>query len=593
MHESISEESTASTLSTAVPTAHSPRANPGTVSSLSLADTADGKDEMSRSPASGHIISKELSRCVACSPGLFQAEEEFEQDTAKRSPLPCPPDEPVLEMQSFPDIHLMTASKKRSQSSPNVQTAHTQELEQEVEEHDSAKTILLESNFRVPSELMSVNFVRASAKRAVSMQSLSESLSNVRTSQASCQAWVRRRMPAGPPPAETLAAEEFLLACSSGNTDFSDEAFTAERLKACIDEVREKIQPWKSGSIIRTLHNNPHTRATVDIMTVPGLEQGPVVVKRMPNDWVGANQEEFEKLHPHEREQPWHDLGILRHLNKIGYPFVCKLLWVFCDEENTYVASAQASEGDMHTWCRRLSRPGLTRESQLHPVARQVFSAVRWLHELGIAHRDLSLENILIQRCYESSSINCDVTVPPVLVKLCDFAMCSFERSCNDGVRGKRSYQAPEMHLEDKPYDPFLADVFALGVLLYAAAAQDYPWKSTVPDATCDRFRYAQAAGFHKFLELKRLKKTGPTMVKVFSEPLATLLEGMLHVEPEKRLTLGESCFTQPPKEARQSQTLEESVGVKEDMEALTSQFTSVWATRWLNETHRASCFGC
>jgi serine/threonine protein kinase len=384
-----------------------------------------------------------------------------------------------------------------------------------------------------------------------------------------------------------LAAEEFISACG-GCADFSDEAFTAERLKACIDLASMYVQPWKPGQFIQTLHKNPHTRTTVDIMSFPGPKPNKVVVKRMPNDWVETSQEEFEKLHPHEREQPWHDLGILRHLNEIGYPFVCKLLCVFRDEENTYVTSARASEGDMHTWCRKLARPGSTRESQLQPVAIQIFSAVRWLHELGIAHRDLSLENVLLHRCHGSGGANCEVHV-----RLCDFAMCSLERSCTDGVRGKRSYQAPEMHSVDKAYDPFLADAFALGVLLYAAAAQDYPWNSTLPEASCDQFRYAQSEGFRKFLEVKRLRKTGPTMVHVFSEPLVALLEGLMHVEPKKRLTLGESCFVQPPREVKQPQAIGESVGINEAVETPTTQVTSVWATRWLNEAQRAGCFGC
>jgi hypothetical protein len=149
------------------------------------------------------------------------------------------------------------------------------------------------------------------------------------------------------------------------------------------------------------------------------------------------------------------------------------------------------------------------------------------------------------------------------------------------------------MHLEDTAYDPFLADAFALGVLLYAAAAQDYPWNSTAPEAGCDRFRYAQSLGFRKFLQLKRLRKTGPPMVQVFSEPLAALLEGLTQIEPEKRLNLGESCYMNPPKEVEQPQMMEDSVIVKEAMETVTTEVTSVWTTRWLNDTHRASCFGC
>mmetsp|Transcript_113855 Transcript_113855/g.226577 ORF Transcript_113855/g.226577 Transcript_113855/m.226577 type:complete len:596 (+) Transcript_113855:174-1961(+) len=481
----------------------------------------------------------------------------------------------------FPDIPCMVAAQKRSQSSPNVQTLYTQELQQ-----GSTEAILCDSQFGIPNEAMSVNCVRASAKSSVSM----ESLSYVHK----CETWVHARLPSRPPPAERLAADDFLAACG-GCADFSDEAFTTEQLRVCIDEVRECIKPWKPGQLIRMLHSNPHTRTKVDLVRFSGSMPSKVVVKRMPNDWIEAGQEEFEKFHPYEREQPWLDLGILKYLNAIGYPCVCKLLCVFRDDENTYVTTAQASEGDLHSWCRTLANPGATRESQLKPVARKVFCAIRWLHELGIAHRDLSLENVLLHRCCGCGSVNCEVcSGREVHVQLCDFAMCSFERSCKDGVRGKRSYQAPEMHLEDETYDPFLSDAFALGVLLYAAAAQDYPWKSTVPDAICDRFRYFESVGFRRFLELKRLKKTGPTMVQVFSEPLVSLLEGLLHVEPQKRLTLGESYFMQPSREVKQPQMMEESFSVKEATETLTAPITSVWATQWLNDIHCASClFGC
>jgi len=680
MASSISLESTASGMSTPVPTANSPRVNPGAAhSGLSPADMAESNDKKTvpRSAGSGYSISEDLSRfVVGCSPHIFQDEEEIEPTFDGRwSPLPFPEEEHVVEAtwrqslqprpspcklqvgderevdrsmmvktsrgmpqfhlqrpeiksfpvcaykevngcssgctcegpscetnqedkvdnsrsRSCPDIHSMEVSQKQSLSSPDVQTLHMQELEQA-----SKKPPLQESNFGITNDRTTVNFVRASAKRSVSW----ESFSNIPT----CHSWVHRRLPASSPPAEMLAAEEFLTACGS-YADFSDEAFTAERLRACIDEARGCIQPWKPGRLIRTLHNNPYTRTTVDLMSDPGPEEHKVVVKRMPNDWIEANHEEFDKLHPNEREQPWHDLGILRHLNEIGYPFVCKLLSVFRDEENTYVSFSLASEGDLHTFARTLSRPSLTRENQLQPVARQVFSSVRWLHELGIAHRDLSLENVLVHRCYGDGSANCEICAGQewccglccrcgrgVHVKLCDFAMCSWERSCKDGVRGKRSYQAPEMHLEDRAYDPFLADAFALGVLLYASAAQDYPWNSTAPEANCDRFRYAQTGGFRKFLSLKRLRKTGPAMVQVFSEPLVTLLEGLMQMEPENRFNLGESCYMQPSKEEKQTQMMEDSVNVKKATQTLTTEATSVWATRWLNETHRASCFGC
>ena len=100
------------------------------------------------------------------------------------------------------------------------------------------------------------------------------------------------------------------------------------------------------------------------------------------------------------------------------------------------------------------------------PIVGQIFTAVCWLHDLGVAHRDLSLENILLTDNGGSMQ-----------VKLIDFGMSTTQRVCKRELRGKQSYQAPEMHGPE--YDAFLADEFALGVVLFAMAVQDYPWTST------------------------------------------------------------------------------------------------------------------
>ena len=65
--------------------------------------------------------------------------------------------------------------------------------------------------------------------------------------------------------------------------------------------------------------------------------------------------------------------------------------------------------------------------------------------------------------------------------KMCKSATCNEtngSRMCKREVRGKQSYQAPEMHGSDT-YDAFLADDFALGVVVFAMAVQDYPWTAT------------------------------------------------------------------------------------------------------------------
>jgi len=258
-----------------------------------------------------------------------------------------------------------------------------------------------------------------------------------------------------------------------------------------------------------------------------------VAVKRLPNRWMQRGPEEFKAQQPLAAERPWCDLGIVKYLNSISFPFACDLLGVCRDEENSYAITSLATSGNLFHWCDRDPRPGPSREQVMYPIVRQVFIGITYLHELGIAHRDISLENILLT----------DRAGGGLQVKIIDFAMATPTRMCCQEARGKPSYQAPEMH-GDAEYDAFLADVFSLGVVVFAMAFKDYPWASTKSD-TCALFGYAKRCGLRKFLEKRRLRNGAPDehLGDVVSPALAGLLEGLMKVEPEQRSTLGEACF--------------------------------------------------
>mmetsp|Transcript_127426 Transcript_127426/g.271675 ORF Transcript_127426/g.271675 Transcript_127426/m.271675 type:complete len:466 (-) Transcript_127426:136-1533(-) len=257
-----------------------------------------------------------------------------------------------------------------------------------------------------------------------------------------------------------------------------------------------------------------------------------VAVKQMPNWWVTHGAGEFRRVHPKATEQPWFDLGLLKSLNRAGYPHACQLLGIFCDKENTYVVTSLATEGDLFSWCFREPGPSREREAAMLPLAKQIISAVTLLHDLGVAHRDLSLENILLT----------DAGDGELRIQIIDFAMATLSRKCFGELRGKASYSAPEMHGE-RQYDTFLADVFSLGVVLFAMACQDYPWTATKMGA-CPRFEYYCKAGILKLLERRKVRGgSGERLTEVLSHEIAELLGGLLELEPRRRVGLGESCF--------------------------------------------------
>jgi len=126
-----------------------------------------------------------------------------------------------------------------------------------------------------------------------------------------------------------------------------------------------------------------------------------------------------------------------------------------------------------------------------------------------------------------------------------DFGMATFSRWCKD-VPGKQSYIAPEMHL-GTGYDPYISDCFALGVILFCMAAQDYPWMGTNKGA-CRQFMYVFEFGFKEFIHQRRMR-TGKhmTLSEAFTKEFVVLLEGLLRLSPGERMNLGERSLAQYP----------------------------------------------
>jgi len=257
-----------------------------------------------------------------------------------------------------------------------------------------------------------------------------------------------------------------------------------------------------------------------------------VIGKLMPNSWIGSCHAEFVENHPGETEQPWRDIGCTKFLNDSGFPCGVTLLGVYRDDEVTEVMTTFATEGDlfMFTSDPEFPPPGPEREELVKPILRQLLCGVRQLHDLGIVHRDISMENVLLSNASQQDSWR---------VKIIDYAMSSVGRFVS-GSRAKKLYRAPEAY-QDIEYDGFAADNFSAGVLLWSVLFSDYPWLSTSPGADkC--FEYYRKFGFEKYISKRQLRNSTMTISEVLSKPVQEVLEGLLQVDPSERLTLGEAA---------------------------------------------------
>lgn len=157
-------------------------------------------------------------------------------------------------------------------------------------------------------------------------------------------------------------------------------------------------------------------------------------------------------------------------------------------------------------------------ENVLFYYARQVAEALVHLHGLGIAHRDIKCEHIVM-------------TWDRRQVKLIDFGCSVYvtQGPCERHHVGTLSYLAPELTEEDtgenkvQHLDLLKCDVFAFGVVLLVCATGNFLWKDPNVLSHFDTFL--------EFLNTIQKRSTCP------SDKLATLLNAMLTTHHEHRWT--------------------------------------------------------
>jgi len=129
-----------------------------------------------------------------------------------------------------------------------------------------------------------------------------------------------------------------------------------------------------------------------------------------------------------------------------------KLFEVFEDEEQFFLVMELVPGKELFD---KIVERGQYSEKDASNIARQIISAVEYLHEKGIAHRDLKPENLL-------SSVSDEQE----LIKIADFG---FSKDFNEDKLqtscGSPGYVAPEV-LTSESYDKSV-DMWSIGVIIY------------------------------------------------------------------------------------------------------------------------------
>lgn len=193
-------------------------------------------------------------------------------------------------------------------------------------------------------------------------------------------------------------------------------------------------------------------------------------------------------------------------MKKIKHRNVIRLLEVFESNKNVMIVLEYAGGGDL---LHILKMRGKLSEEEGKGIFFQVIEAIKACHKSGVIHRDIKLDNILL---------NSDFTE----IKICDFGVSRFAKT---GERyseqcGTPAYLAPEI-IANQGYEPFFVDIWSMGVLLFAMISASVPFK-------------AKTLGDLQKIILIGKYETPP----YFSNQLADLIGKMLNPIPSHRISL-------------------------------------------------------
>ncbi|KUI68431.1 Serine/threonine-protein kinase oca2 [Cytospora mali] len=172
----------------------------------------------------------------------------------------------------------------------------------------------------------------------------------------------------------------------------------------------------------------------------------------------------------------------------------------------------------------------------------QILSGVTYLHSMGLAHRDLKLDNVVVNEYG--------------IMKIIDFGSAHvfkypFENNIvlASGIVGSDPYLAPEVY-EERKYDPTAVDIWSLAIIYCCMTLRRFPWK--VPRSTDNSYKLFAAD-----------PTPGHDPKKLILPPVKS--ESALHDLPQRDMFPGDPGDRPPHQQHKQqNSTTESSTGTGE-----------------------------
>ena len=226
-------------------------------------------------------------------------------------------------------------------------------------------------------------------------------------------------------------------------------------------------------------------------------------------------------------------------MKKLNHPNITKILEMFEDEKYFMIIMEYINGGNLFSFVKKRRKLS---EKTAKFLFRQIIQGIKYIHEQNIVHRDIKLENLLID-------LNNNV-------KICDFGIGRKIKNKNQLLHdqcGTLMYMAPEILLssKEKGYEPFPVDIWSSGISLYIMLSGTLPFNYKNKKNEDDDEEEENEEEEESFSEKSKSKKNEednfklqysivykePKKIEKISDEARDLLKGLLNKDPKKRLT--------------------------------------------------------
>lgn len=206
-------------------------------------------------------------------------------------------------------------------------------------------------------------------------------------------------------------------------------------------------------------------------------------------------------------------------MKELDHKNIIRILDYFEDKNYIFIIMEYINGGNLYSLIKKRRK---LQEKMAKYIFKQMISALKYIHSHNIAHRDIKLDNILLD-LYNG-------------IKICDFGIGKKLNSPDQlltSFSGTPIYMAPEIILSEKNkgYKGFPVDVWSSGIALYIMLSGQLPFKNNKNNKN--------KKNKNKELEYSIVNKE-PKEIENISDKAKDLIKGLLCKDPSKRLTCDE-----------------------------------------------------